>query len=247
MWNHDQNHKRIPHAPSCAIPFMPVNEGEDAFAAYLSSHEHQFLDSPLRTMDKSNAHESNKDPVTSSTAENTPYFPDPTPTSLFEKRDTVKATFAGTKKVCIITDKFRTGSGIMRYKVRELNKTDNTVVSVDKIEDIRPDPADIPSDSTSIDNQAFTKVVTIEDLKRIWSGSIDSTITEDEIVTLYWHHRLQSALFITLQRLAERGVLPKCILNVKKMPLCASCAFGSTHRRAWRGKGKRKRGIRDKK
>ena len=62
------------------------------------------------------------------------------PTSIFEKGDTVKGTFEGTKKAFIITNRFRVGSGIIRYKVRELNKTKNTVVSADKIEAIRPDP-----------------------------------------------------------------------------------------------------------
>ena len=242
MWNNDKNHKRIHHAPSCAIPLMPVNEGEDAFAAYLSSHEHQFLDSPLRIEEGNQPYEQHEDPATISTLD----LFDPILASTFEEGDTVKATFAGSKKVCIVTSIFTNGSGKLRYKVRELNTTKNIVVAEDKVEGIRPDPSDLPADPTSIDTQAFTEVVTMDDLKRIWSGDIDSTTTEEELVTLFWHHRLHCAPFITLQRLAKRGVIPKCILKVKKMPLCASCAFGSAHRRAWRSKGKKGKGVRDK-
>ena len=70
----------------------------------------------------------------------------------------------------IIKEKFATTNGKLRYKVRELNKTDNIVVSADKIEDIRPNPAEIPSDPTSIDTQVFTEVVTVDDLKKnmVW-------------------------------------------------------------------------------
>ena len=48
--------------------------------------------------DGSNAYGQNEDPATISTDENAPAMPDPTLTPLFEKGDTVRATFAGTKK-----------------------------------------------------------------------------------------------------------------------------------------------------
>ena len=41
-----------------------------------------------------------------------------------------------------------------------------------------------------------------------------------------------------------RGILPACIKNVHKMPLCAACAFAQAHRRNWRGKGDLHHGIR---
>ena len=96
---------RIHHAPSYAIPLMPVNEGEDTFAAYISSHDHQFLDSPLRTLDGSQPYEQNKDPATISTLDlfdqqnkdpaTTTILDsvDTTLTPTFEKGDTVKASF----------------------------------------------------------------------------------------------------------------------------------------------------------
>ena len=50
---------------------------------------------------------------------------------------------------------------------------------------------------------------------------------------------------MTLHRLAHRGVLPKGISKVYKIPLCASCAFAMAHRRGWRTKAKINRSIRN--
>ena len=97
-----------------------------------------------------------------------------------------------------------------------------------------------------VDAESLTEILSVEDLRKVWNGKIDSTMREEEITTLYWHHRLQCAPLVTLHRLARRKLLPTCILKVAKLPTCASCAFGSAHRRSWRTKSKRKRGIRDK-
>ena len=41
-------------------------------------------------------------------------------------------------------------------------------------------------------------------------------------------------------------MLPKEMSEVKKIPLCVSCAFSTAHRRCWRNKSKKNRGIRTK-
>ena len=107
----------------------------------------------------------------------------------FQKGDTVKVIISGDNKVCIVKDDFKTSSGLQRYKVIQLNTTDNIVVAAEDVENIRPDPADIPTGPSSVDAQALTEIWSLDDLKRLWSRDIDSSITNSEIVTLYWHHR----------------------------------------------------------
>ena len=52
-----------------------------------------------------------------------------------------------------------------------------------------------------------------------------------------WHHRLDHAPLITIQRLAKRGILPKELIKVKKKPLCAACIFAQAHKRGRTGRG----------
>ena len=43
-----------------------------------------------------------------------------------------------------------------------------------------------------------------------------------------------------MRRLAEKGIIPKRLAKVKRMPLYAACIFAKAHKRAWRGKKKHK-------
>ena len=92
----------------------------------------------------------------------------------------------------------------------------------------------------------MTQVLSFEDLEKLWLGNTDSSINKAEIITLYWYHRLQCAPIVMLYRLPSRRILPKEILEVKKIPICAICAFATIHRRYWRNKYNKNRGIRDK-
>ena len=130
------------------------------------------------------------------------------------------------------------------YTIRQLNSTDVQTVDAADISAIIPTPADIPLQSTDVDAQTMTEVLTLDDLELLWSGNTDNTINNNERLALYWHHRLRHAPLTCLHKLARRGVLPKAILLVKKLPLCAACAFATAHRRGWRTKAKSNRPIR---
>jgi hypothetical protein len=59
-----------------------------------------------------------------------------------------------------------------------------------------------------------------------------------------WHHRLFHLPFRWMFMLAERGWLPKSILDCKdNAPLCVAFQFGAAHRRPWRVKGKKSGSI----
>ena len=109
---------------------------------------------------------------------------------------------------------------------------------------ISPDSSFVPTEPSDIDPNEMAKYLTNSDLEQLWNGDVDDTVHEAVRVTLYWHHRLRHASLVVLHRLAKRGVLPKCILKVKNMPLCAACAFATAHRRNRRHKGKKDKPIR---
>ena len=62
-------------------------------------------------------------------------------------------------------------------------------------------------------------------------------ITEAEKLAGYWHHRLEHLPLVCLRRHAARGVLPACIENVTKLPLCAACQLANAQQKSSRGKG----------
>ena len=97
---------------------------------------------------------------------------------------------------------------------------------------IDTEPANIPATSDDVDAQAMMDCFSPEDLTKIWSGNADNTSSEPSRLALYWHHCLRHAPLDSLHLLATRGALPKAILSVLKMPLCAACVFATAHRRS---------------
>ena len=247
MWDNDHKTKHIPHNPSCSIPLMPVNENEDKYSNYLRKHTDMFADNLCLLgegvcvgEDSTGDTEMNKQfmDVDSQMITSTPV-----PVGTI-----VKVNFKGNGKICIVTKKYLKGNGTQGYQVRPLNDSLHSIVNEDDIHLIKPDPADIPHSPTDLDPEVVHKCLTKEDLHKLWNCSIDDTVSKEHRVTLYWHHRLRHLTLIGLKKLAKRGLIPKCILKVKKMPLCAACAFAKAHRRNWRSKGSKRKGeIRSRK
>ena len=144
-----------------------------------------------------------------------------------------------------MTHAFRSAaSNVPKYKIRHLNESSEIEVDDEALTEISPEPADIPTSVKDVDTKLLEQTLPEEHVKRLWDGDLAATVPEADRVTLYWHHRLRHAPLVTLRRLSIRGILPKCIQNVVKMPLCAACAFATAHRRNWRVKGKAPDGIR---
>ena len=148
-----------------------------------------------------------------------------------------------TTKICIVIKEYLKGNGTQGYQVRPLNDSLHSTVSGANIQLIQPDPADIPDSPKDLDPEVVHKCLTKEDLFKLWNCSIDDTVSKEDRVSLYWHHRLRHLTLIGLKKLATRGLLPKCILNVKKMPLCSACTFAKAHRKNWRSKGPKRGGV----
>ena len=139
------------------------------------------------------------------------------------------------RQIAIIT-KYHSDANIKQYTIRPLNSKVCQIVDAADITGIEPEPADIPDTPNDVDSQIMTECLSEADLEQLWSGNVDSTINKNERLALYWHHRLRHAPLTCLHRLARRGVLPKAILLVRKLPLCAACAFATAYRRGWQTK-----------
>ena len=248
MWNHDQHRKYIPHSPSCPIPMMPVNETDEAFALFNSSHISSFPDNGLllphgapQPIDEA------KIPgTTGDTKMNKQFIDVPSQgsnKSLIPIGSTVWHSNNGKRRIAIVTKHCDIDTNIA-YTIRHLNSNNKLDVAADAVSSVRPAPDDIPATPSDIDAGIMTECLQKEDLEKLWTGDIDSTINSNERLALYWHHRLRHAPLVGMHRIAKRGWLPKAILRVKKLPLCAACAFASAHRRGWRTKSKSNNPIR---
>ena len=229
-WGDDSFNKSILHRPSCRIPLMRVNEKEAATSAF-------FVADHNTETGRATDSDQQSDEVHSSMSPND---------SNYSTGSTVRSNIDGKSQISVITQPFRTTAGCKRYKIRHLNETDQHTVSPTELQPINPEPADIPLRAQDVDRSLLRKELSTMDVTNLWSGSSDSTVSEADRITLYWHHRLRHAPLVFLRRLSARGILPACIKKVFKMPLCAACAFSAAHRRNWRSKGAPPSSIRDK-
>ena len=192
---------------------MPVNEGEDQFAFLVSSHLKSLSDNEhLGPVDLSNQthdddpalmnkHEggtsnlqndkgktaskgSEVDQQSTKVLSTSPFKP------IYPEGSTVRALHKGKKKICVVDKVILTGGGDLRYRIRPLNGTTTVTLAEKDIRHVHPEPGDIPLKPSEVDNQIMTQCLSSEDLEKLWSGNVDSTISDEEMITLYWHHRL---------------------------------------------------------
>ena len=246
MWNKDKHRKHIPHSPSCPIPIMPVNENDEAFVLFNDAHSKHFPDNGIILPE--GAPQPMEECMISRTGGDTALDQQSkmvlsTSSRYIKTGSTVWHTNGNKRQIAIVT-KQETNELENKYTIRPLNSTTSYEVAAKDIVEIRPSPADIPTSPAEVDTEVMTECLTKEDLETLWSGNIDNTMNKNERLSLYWHHRLRHAPLKYLHRLATRGVLPKAILLVRKLPLCAACAFATAHRRGWRTKSKSNRPIR---
>ena len=59
---------------------------------------------------------------------------------------------------------------------------------------------------------------------------------------LVWHHKLNHCSFKSLIRLSKRGVIPRNISRIRKLPPFFAYIFLKSHKRPWSTKGKHSSG-----
>ena len=244
QWGNDRYKKTVHHPPDCEIPLMHVNEseGDEALLMFVQDNKRKFIDEK-DVNDRSTKHHNNEGALQCNVVDDKQSLTDCNAITPSEARvgDTVRVLKNNELTQVTILRIFKTGNKSLRYKVKPIKGDAPFVVQPDNILSLTPDPADIPHSSTEIEPTSIANILTKDDLERLWNPTSDDTVSEESRTTLYWHHRLRCAPLKHLHRLATRGVIPKCIKKVKRMPLCASCAFAAAHRRRWRTKGEKNR------
>jgi hypothetical protein len=99
----------------------------------------------------------------------------------------------------------------------------------------QPDLSNIPS--TPLDYcKEVGRGITREEAEQPARPCILSPIQQE---LMDWHHRLYHLSFPKIFRLADYGLVAKCLLDCKgRRPLWVACQFGTAHRRPWQVKGK---------
>lgn len=104
------------------------------------------------------------------------------------------------------------------YDDDEIEHMDEAIPNIEGISSISTGSDDVPSDMIDLhiqeDEEPSTKITPTEEL-------------------LMWHDRLAHMPMRRIQRLAQRGILPKR-LSKCNVPICPGCLYGKLTRRPWR-------------
>ena len=59
-----------------------------------------------------------------------------------------------------------------------------------------------------------------EEMAKLWSTK--ELMGQDKREILVWHYRLNHCYFKSLIRISKRGLIPKNIINIRKLPPCVA-------------------------
>ena len=79
-----------------------------------------------------------------------------------------------------------------------------------------------------------------ENISKLWS--INYLLGREERDILVWHHSMNNFSFKYLIRISKRGIIPRKLIRIRKLPPYVACILGKYHKRPWRTKGKHSSG-----
>ena len=103
-------------------------------------------------MSKDNSEETTASKGTEVDKQSTKVLPIPAIEPIFPEGATIRATSKGKKRICVVDKIILTGSGVLRYRIRPLNRTITCTVAEKDLEHIDPEPADIPLKLSDVDS-----------------------------------------------------------------------------------------------
>ena len=224
LWNDDKFKRLIHHQPTSPIPIMSVNEGEDdKVVAFLSGGP--VSDSPTVSVNDGIGTSSD---VAQQTTQDGLLLPIGHVVRHYEDNE---------MKVCQIINNKEKINNIPASKIRPLSSKEEMIIPNAELTSVNdPEPSNIPLSPNEINpihmNNLSSKV------KELWDKKL-SDFSDDEKLMGYWHRRLRCLPKKYLRRLAKRGCIPCRLQYVRRMPLCAACAFADASKRSSK-KGDRK-------
>ena len=134
-----------------------------------------------------------------------------------------------------------------RYKLRALGSNKIFQAEHTLIEPLTTlDHLEIPSNPDVIDPADVQRCLTADELHQLWNSASES-ISDNKRLFLHWHQRLGHPIKKTMYRLAMKGIIPKRLAKVTKIPLCAAYIFSKAQKRPWRTSNPKVGTIRDRK
>ncbi len=232
-WNFGAYTRTIHHHAS-GLPELPINQGTSTFKSFFTSF---YTALPL-TKNVRSCLMTEQNPLSSRKHDSSFLSTSCSPGTIIIGDD-ITFTESGSTKEGVIDDVVFDEVMTPIYKVK---LSDGTLIQTrrDALK-LRhePDIGIIPKTSTQLALDA--QYINRDDLDTILCPQV---LSPDEEEFMHWHHRLFHLPAKQMMRLSKHGVIPRKFSKMKRIPKCASCAFGQAHRRQWRTKSKAGSSIR---
>ncbi|KAL7504927.1 hypothetical protein ACHAXN_005718, partial [Cyclotella atomus] len=234
VWDHENHSRHFSHGVDC-LPALQVNVGQSYFTSFCA-RVRQFYDDNVRFSFRTKAK-----------VRFNPLLPPTRPT---KKRKYCDTDFE--EGMVLI---YKDGSGLNRPVegavadglTHRIRLEDGNFEDVDASHLLlmhQPDLTYVPRTPLDYQNEIKQEYLSAEDAIKL---ARPRTLSPTQQPLMNWHHRLYHLPFRRIFLLAEKGWLPKRLLDCRdNIPLCVACQFGSAHRRPWRFKGKKSGSIRKK-
>eukprot|EP00956_Cyclotella_meneghiniana_P001276 scaffold1377_cov23-Cyclotella_meneghiniana.AAC.1 len=242
VWDHGKNERTFQHGVDC-LPTLQVNVGNSYYKAFCSRLR-SFYDDHIKFGFRAQTRDLRvrfKEPAESQPRSKKRKF------SEFDSeiQPGMELSYKDGKGSCIPV----VYEGVTnRSNMHSVKKPDGNSIVVDESQLLRmhqPDLTNIPSKPMDYQKEVENGFLSAEDAIKLARPKALSPIQQ---LLMDWHHRLYHIPFRRMFMLAEKGFLPKILLQCKdNVPKCVACEFGTAHRRPWQFKGKQSGSIRKEK
>lgn len=239
FWKNHKASKLIPHHPEMGIPIMTFNDGYTKSSAFLQMSNSALFCQPCNddTIAYVQTSQTIEDPRDPNQVHIIPIDDDDESIHRILAQDFSKST--GPALIVDELDaKFEQPPGIIdnieAIQESRLEQLDDRDTVFDTSSDISNNSIDA---SWRSDNDEVLDVP-VNEIDELLS-SVDQKTNERQKELLSHHYRLEHLPFSYLKKLASKGIIPKYLENVGA-PLCYPCMMGKQHKKAWRGKNKKR-------
>jgi hypothetical protein len=235
VWDHGKHERHFTHGIDC-LPMLQVNTGQSYFKAFCTRVGRFYNDNIKFSLRAQRRVQFDIRQPQESSAKRRKYY-----SQDFEYgMELIYKDGQGTNSPVVYEGAVDDG---LFHRIR---KEDGSTVDVDASHLLmmhqQPDLTNVPSTPLDYQKEVENQYLSLDDAVRL---ARPQTLTPTQQMLLDWHYRLYHLPFRRILMLAERGWLPRRLLDCRdRIPLCVACQFGAAHRRPWRVKGKRSGKIR---
>ena len=225
-WDHNKYERTFQHSAS-NLPELPINEGTSSFAWFTRACARKFNDCIDKTCCLTNRHLDQLSEKHASGLGNEIFLE-----SLILPGEHMIYKKEGKNSMIRIISCHLNHEGVLVYKIRFPEGHEQDVPREFLHRPGNPEICDLPR--TTVEYRDTANLLSEEEIRSISHPQQLSPLQQE---FLNMHHRLFHLPYTVMFRLAQIGILPNYFLRIQKNPPpCASCLFGTAHRRPWRTK-----------